>query len=513
MKKLLFLFFILFVLLIGDACAESSRSRFNVPVKGLSNLNSYLSEGVYPLGRKERKPKFEVTTFIPGVGLLKFRLNKRHFYNVNPIISNGYNEASLPDDVILLRGKVKAKDYEDVVAADVMEENGETVLSIHFFANNGRGGDNNLYLLKVPVNSNVGTLKRYSHRAPSFCNHGIDIVPQNAKKTSRVVSQSLTRKELSFGIHANYEWFKIFGSNSAAKIKSYLNTAESIYEKQFNIIFKIKFIRIFTEKITSLSDSYPEMLLDNYREFAVERGESNDGNVHALFTGTVLDDRVLGISYIGTVCKEFYEYDFLLVSGTLKDEVLTPLTFAHELGHSFNASHVSSGIMKASLSAIDPPTSFSPESVQEISDYISKYGSCLKNVIDPKPEDINVSCKVSLTKKGQFNAKIVLDNEDNICQTQLIFSKSKDALTKSKTKIVFDPTSLVTNIKATMPFKLTNTKNGNTVFFYSTVTCPDGRSGKSGVSSVKISKVKGSEKIKTVQAWIKKFKKLAKVAS
>ena len=61
--------------------------------------------------------------------------------------------------------------------------------------------------------------------------------------------------------------------------------------------------------------------------------------------------------------------------------MVASITFAHEVGHNFDAQHTTSGIMSPALGN-PPPTAFSSVSVQEITTHVNAHNSCLAVVTD-----------------------------------------------------------------------------------------------------------------------------------
>ena len=231
----------------------------------------------------------------------------------------------------------------------------------------------------------------------------------SAVSTSSSVSTASTLKVVDLSIDADSAWNGIFGSNSNNRITSYLNEAEVIYEQDLGITFNVVRQNVFTS--TSFGTTGAVDKLCNY-QYYITGGTSiapSDCNLTAssgpqsffgsadsyhLFTGENLAGSTIGIAYVGTICSSPANAIGLT---QYTSEAITPVTFAHELGHEFAAIHDGSsgwnGIKEASCPSTStafvmgaavggtPPDNFSSCSRNLINEFVDLHGdSCLDEI-------------------------------------------------------------------------------------------------------------------------------------
>lgn len=180
-------------------------------------------------------------------------------------------------------------------------------------------------------------------------------------------------KTLSIRSVADHLWIARYGSTANSRIETITNAAASVYGRDVGIDISVE-----STFLDSSPLSYPsaitasETLLDLFRQNAT-RGAADVG---VLFTDRTFDDGVIGIAYLGVVCR------FPAASyGAIRrfQDALDPIILAHELGHNLSAEHVTEGIMTTSLNPSNPPSSFSAASVSQISSHVNAYGFCLES--------------------------------------------------------------------------------------------------------------------------------------
>jgi hypothetical protein len=179
------------------------------------------------------------------------------------------------------------------------------------------------------------------------------------------------------------------------RILSIINQAAVLYERQLG--YTLEVARQFgptnhgrATRSESVIDGFQQYNFANRLQHVhtATNPSANQVDVFKLFTGRKMDDDVIGIAYVGTICQDsqsrFANAVVQHVSSTLN-----PITTAHEIGHTLSAQHVPDGIMRANLGSA-PPTSFSTASVQTIISYLSQwYRECRqgvsKGVANPTP--------------------------------------------------------------------------------------------------------------------------------
>lgn len=168
-------------------------------------------------------------------------------------------------------------------------------------------------------------------------------------------------------------------SQANDRIAEYFNDVNTIYPEQLGLTLVVKKqVRRTSSTVypSSLTDSLS--LLQRFRSIGTALGAADAKH---LITGKSLDDDVLGLAYVETVCRpgEFTAYGLTSRSGDL----LTPIIIAHEIGHNLGASHdtVTGGIMSPRLGS-PLPASFSTFSKNQISDYITQFATqCLSEML------------------------------------------------------------------------------------------------------------------------------------
>ena len=118
---------------------------------------------------------------------------------------------------------------------------------------------------------------------------------------------------------------------------------------------------------------------------------NREADLKHLFTGKDLSGSVVGIAYIGGVCKR-YSYGL-----TQSYSTLTAKIFAHEIGHNLGASHdiESPGTLMYPYISSDPMR-LSDNSIQQIDGFIKNYATCIDE--DDLPINLN-NAQLKFTRK------------------------------------------------------------------------------------------------------------------
>jgi|694.fasta_scaffold28285_5 hypothetical protein len=225
------------------------------------------------------------------------------------------------------------------------------------------------------------TCETLGHQHSDAHQHGGEIAAfraQDNEDTVRVATLSTV---------ADPAWHAKYGALSNAKIAEIVNSAETIYERQLGIRFRIVKQHVFAD-----SASYPltsDIAGDLLAQFM--KNPSNptimgtdattfekDVDLKHLFTGGELykdltrTKTTTGIAFTSAFCwTPSYAY------GVTKSTLLTSVTFAHEIGHNFGAQHDPldpNGIM---YTFIRPNSYLSATTVSQINSHLATYGSCL----------------------------------------------------------------------------------------------------------------------------------------
>jgi hypothetical protein len=197
------------------------------------------------------------------------------------------------------------------------------------------------------------------------------------------VAQGVTYRVVTISTDADQEWYARYGDASNAMIASFINAAELIYERQLGVRFRIVRQHVYTTT-SPYTTTEPGGLLTAF----TKNGENSsnmgvapesfdqDVDVKHLFTGKDMDGSVVGIAYIGALCKiPSLSYG---VTQAYSDAAVAGI-FAHELGHTFGAYHDivnRDSIMYPSIS-IPPSQFFSDVSLGEMVSQLTTYNQCV----------------------------------------------------------------------------------------------------------------------------------------
>ncbi len=238
-------------------------------------------------------------------------------------------------------------------------------------ATGSEGRRQRLYTVKVTGKRVKVTSIPRSYLPPASCaeahESGIEEHRPTVKEFSDVQAKETVRV-ISLRAFTDPEWQSIHGGNSSSDVASAINVAESIYNRQLGIRFKVLSI---TSLLDSFLNSSPSPLLN---EFRVSPSAEGEANLKALFTGKDMDGSTIGIAYVGVVCYA-PEYSF---SVTQSYGALSGAIFAHEVGHNLGASHDfynPDTLMYPSIGTNQ--SGFSPLSLGQIESHLSYFGECL----------------------------------------------------------------------------------------------------------------------------------------
>ena len=146
-------------------------------------------------------------------------------------------------------------------------------------------------------------------------------------------------KELSLGLIADFEFFQRHGNNSANILQNLLNQIDGIYEEELGVSLRVGKIAVFSNSNDPFSDTInPSSLLNelNRLNSSGSNPVAGFGLTH-LFTGKNLEGNVIGIAFLGTICRTGGGVG--LSSDLTRNNKSMVLLTAHEIGHNFNAPH------------------------------------------------------------------------------------------------------------------------------------------------------------------------------
>jgi hypothetical protein len=229
------------------------------------------------------------------------------------------------------------------------------------------------------------------HAQSALAESGSEVVPPiGAEEAPQTPSLA---RVVTISTDADPEWYQKYGEQSNAVIASLINASEAIYNRQLGLRFRIVKQHVYADTSPYVT-SDAGMLLSAFTrnaENAANLGTDpntfhQDVDLKHLFTGKDIDGSIIGIAYIGVLCA-VPSLSYGITQHYM--EAANAGIFAHEIGHNFGAGHDSStrdGLMFPSIS-IPPAQKFSDVSLAEITDHLSKYGSCISlEQMAPRPD-------------------------------------------------------------------------------------------------------------------------------
>jgi hypothetical protein len=177
-----------------------------------------------------------------------------------------------------------------------------------------------------------------------------------ASKSPTTADAFAPKAQADVATEADFEFTQTFGGDAAQTNGDILNVitqVDAIYEQQLGIKLNVSFQRAWTADNDPYTQTDPQEALrelaDNYDKSFTSAGQPVPSRdlVH-MFTGKTLKKAsdgstgVIGISYIGSVC-EFPPAAFAIseskFDGTNTTSAQRTVLSAHEMGHSFGATH------------------------------------------------------------------------------------------------------------------------------------------------------------------------------
>jgi hypothetical protein len=185
-------------------------------------------------------------------------------------------------------------------------------------------------------------------------------------------------KKLTLRTVADWRWSAFYGANANTRIQTIANAASAIYGNDLAMSLSID-----SQFVDNSSLSYPASITnpESFLELFSNQNLKGSANAGVLFTDRTFDDSVIGIAYLGVICR-IPSASYAAIRRF--QDALDPIILAHEIGHTLSAVHVSDGIMTTSLNPSNPPSSFSASSINEIASHVQTYGSCMASV-SPNP--------------------------------------------------------------------------------------------------------------------------------
>lgn len=217
----------------------------------------------------------------------------------------------------------------------------------------------------------------------NYCDQSESLQSEKNTVSSSTLTERVRIVELR--TFADSEWINKYGSSYNDEILTIVNDAEVLYNSQLRVRFDV-----LSQDVLSMSDEINASKL--LYEFTNNSLTTNrEADLKHLFTGKDLSGSVVGIAYIGGVCKR-YSYGLTQSYGTLTAKI-----FAHEIGHNLGASHdiESPGTLMYPYISSDPMR-LSDNSIQQIDGFIKNYATCIDE--DDLPINLN-NAQLKFTRK------------------------------------------------------------------------------------------------------------------
>lgn len=204
-----------------------------------------------------------------------------------------------------------------------------------------------------------------------------DIEVANAEPSCRGADAPPQYVELAVAIDSALCAKYASAADAELAVRGVINSGEAVYSAKMCIRFQINVIDI---RCNPSTDPYASIVdpLDGFREIWGTLPVSSVQRDAVLYvTGTNFLSGVAGQAYVGVTCLQAFSFMWI--------DLLSGLIFAHEMGHNLNASHVDTGVMKASIS-LRTDNFFSDESVDTIVAFVDAETSrsiCIEGVAAP----------------------------------------------------------------------------------------------------------------------------------
>ena len=199
---------------------------------------------------------------------------------------------------------------------------------------------------------------------------------------------------------ADFEYFTFFGSATAAnnEIISIMNQVEGIYNSQFGLQFTLVFQNVWATASDPYTTTDSSPALDQFTDYWNSNHGSVSRDLAHMWTGKSFDGGTIGIAWQPGLDCPFAQNGYGM-SERLSSSPAKFILTAHEIGHNFNAQHVSTQpncantIMSTTLSG-STVQMFCPFSVSEIETHANANVACLPTALTP-------GCTYTLSSSNQ----------------------------------------------------------------------------------------------------------------
>jgi len=317
-----------------------------------------------------------IKPLVVKVGNTTLRLNTRRLFNIK---TNG----------IFLQGRHKKLP----IAASII--GGELRIVFPGKVTGSRKSRQRIYTLRAPA-KNGSSVGRLSSIPASVFAHATCGASHAKAHSHNTIAPSIAHgmgdtDTLVATIHTytDSEWLAIYGNTSNDTILQIINEAESIYESQLRLRFRIVG-QTLLQNMSAVTT--PGNLLGEFKQNQLAQDVNAD--IKYLFSGKEMDGTTIGIAFVSALC-----YDPQYAYGLSQPYWGAGYLFAHEIGHIFGAMHDSTsfGLMYPSI-LLGENRKFSQISLNQINNHIMNYGSCLS--LETLPPNLTTA-KLRIVRSGR----------------------------------------------------------------------------------------------------------------
>jgi hypothetical protein len=249
----------------------------------------------------------------------------------------------------------------------------------------------------------------------------------------------------------------------------------------------------------------------------------NQVDLFQFFTGRTMDEKTIGIAYVGTACRND-QAEFSQAVVQYVSDNLNPTIAAHEIGHTLNALHTSTGIMRPNLSS-NTPKSFSSSSLLTISNHLSTwYPECRQGLTSgvstptPTPQGNGSSSNpytgrpvtVGLTLKSLLPKTVSISTTvtsiSPACSVIIRGGITSMKSLRGEVVVQFTPTENTTTKTGTAAFRIKpGSINNSNIYFVAEHSCTDGTILEvSRVQKINPNRIRGiSRSQRSKRTWLK----------
>jgi hypothetical protein len=148
-------------------------------------------------------------------------------------------------------------------------------------------------------------------------------------------------KQADLAMEVDNPYYVLLGSNVqnvVNDVETTMNNVEAIYENDVAITYEITTIHVWTDAADPYSGTVASGILNQFQAYWNSNFSGIRRDVAHMFTGTNLDDPVLGIAQISSICTISNAYGLVQTRWSLNTVTRACLS-AHELGHGWSAQH------------------------------------------------------------------------------------------------------------------------------------------------------------------------------